>query len=40
MSKTVIEKLIYNSLCASAASTNPLNNGCGLFGLDFSSGCA
>lgn len=27
-------------LFLSAASTNPLNNGWGLLGLDFSSGCA
>ncbi len=27
-------------LFCSAASTNPLNSGCGLLGLDFNSGCA
>ena len=32
----------YENYCLffSAASTNPLNKGCGRFGLDFSSGCA
>lgn len=30
----------YSFLYCSAASTNPLNNGWGLLGRDFSSGCA
>ena len=31
---------LFRCCFARAASTNPLNKGCGRFGLDFSSGCA